>query len=77
MAALGSRKAAGALVFDCVCRSIILGESFREAVGAMKEVIGPVPLLGFETYGEICMDPTQFSGFHNTTSVIVLIPASA
>ncbi|MBN1955542.1 MAG: FIST C-terminal domain-containing protein [Anaerolineae bacterium] len=76
MEAAGGQEIAGALVFDCVCRSIILGKQFSNAVAAMKEVIGDVPLLGFETYGEICMDPLQFSGFHNTTSVAVLIPAA-
>ncbi len=75
LAELGGRAVAGALVFDCVCRSIILGDAFPQAVAVMQEVVGPVPLLGFETYGEICMDPTQFSGFHNTTSVVVLIPS--
>ena len=43
---------------------------------AIKEVLGKdIPIHGFETYGEICMDPNQFSGFHNTTTVIALIPS--
>jgi methyl-accepting chemotaxis protein len=76
--AIGDRAIAGALIFDCVCRGLILGENrFCEAVDAMKEEIGAgVPLTGFETYGEICMDTRQFSGFHNTTSVVTLIPAT-
>lgn len=72
--ALGKRKAAGVLIFDCVCRAIILGPEFKDAVKAMKDVVGDIPILGFETYGEICMDPSSFSGFHNTTSVVALIP---
>lgn len=72
--AMGNRKAAGALIFDCVCRAIILGPEFSEAVKAMKDVLGDIPILGLETYGEICMDPSSFSGFHNTTSVVALIP---
>lgn len=72
---IGAVKIGGALIFDCVCRSIILGERFQEGVAAIKDVIGDVPLIGFETYGEICMNPSQFSGFHNTTTVIALIPA--
>lgn len=70
----GGTKIAGALVFDCVCRSLILEDQFKDGVGAIKQMVGDVPLLGFETYGEICMDPGQFSGFHNTTSVVVLLP---
>ena len=72
---LAGRDIAGALVFDCVCRSLILGDQFADGVRAIKEVVGDVPLIGLETYGEICMDPMRFSGFHNTTSVVVLIPA--
>jgi methyl-accepting chemotaxis protein len=70
----GEKKIAGAFIFDCVCRSLILEDQFKDGVGAIQQVIGDVPLLGFETYGEICMDPGQFSGFHNTTSVVTLLP---
>lgn len=68
-------KLAGAIVFDCVCRGIILGEDFHKGVEAIKETIGNVPLIGFETYGEIAMEMGQMSGFHNTTTVVLLIPA--
>jgi methyl-accepting chemotaxis protein len=70
----GGTTIAGALVFDCVCRSLILEDQFKDGIGAIKQMVGDIPLLGFETYGEICMDPGQFSGFHNTTSVVVLLP---
>ncbi|MBU4304633.1 MAG: FIST C-terminal domain-containing protein [Candidatus Omnitrophica bacterium] len=68
-------KLAGALIFDCVCRGIILGEDFSKAVEQFKQALGDIPLLGLETYGEICYAPGQFSGFHNTTSVALLFPA--
>jgi len=68
-------KLAGAIVFDCVCRAIILQESFAEAIDGIKNAIGDIPLIGFETYGEIAMEIGQMSGFHNTTTVILLIPA--
>jgi hypothetical protein len=48
---------------------------FYSGVDQFKNVLGDIPILGWETYGEICMEPGQFSGFHNTTSVVVLIPA--
>lgn len=72
---IGKKKISGALVFDCVCRALYLGDKdFWEAIKTIKSEIGDdVPLQGYETYGEICMDPNQFSGFHNTTSVITLI----
>lgn len=71
----GNTKLAGALVFDCVCRGIICGNNFDKTIDEYKKVIGDIPLLGWETYGEICIDPGDFSGFHNTTSVIMLLPA--
>lgn len=66
---------AGAVVFDCVCRGIILGDEFEKGVQAISGIIGNIPLIGFETYGEICRRSGQFSGFHNTTTVVMLFPA--
>lgn len=65
---------AGALVFDCICRNLILKERFIEAVSAMSEELGNQPLAGFETYGEIALDSGEVSGFHNTTSVVLAFP---
>jgi len=73
LAAKGARLA-GAIVFDCVCRAVILGDGFSKAVNEIKNVLN-VPLIGFETYGEIAMEIGQLSGFHNTTTVVLLIPA--
>jgi len=66
-------EAAGALVFDCICRSTALGDGFSAAVDAMADELDS-PLLGFETYGEVAMDRDQLSGYHNTTTVIYLLP---
>jgi methyl-accepting chemotaxis protein len=66
--------AAGALVFDCICRNLILGDHFGAAVRGMSEELGGVPLAGFETYGEIALDAGDMSGFHNTTSVVLAFP---
>ncbi len=68
------REAAGALVFDCICRNLILDEDFSRAVRGMSEALGSVPLAGFETYGEIALDAGDMSGFHNTTSVVLAFP---
>jgi methyl-accepting chemotaxis protein len=70
---LGARPA-GAVVFDCICRSLILGERFGTAVRAISEELGNVPIAGFETYGEIALDVGDMSGFHNTTSVVLAFP---
>ncbi|RZN35425.1 MAG: hypothetical protein EF813_08845 [Methanosarcinales archaeon] len=65
---------AGVLVFDCAVRQLMLGSRFPEAVDRFKKVLPGVPLLGWETYGELRLEPGQFSGFHNTTSVVLLLP---
>lgn len=75
LAACRGVKLAGAIIFDCVCRAVILGGDFSKAVDEIKKVLGGVPLIGFETYGEIAMEIGQLSGFHNTTTVVLLIPA--
>jgi methyl-accepting chemotaxis protein len=73
-AQLGGEPPAGALVFDCICRNLILKAEFVHAVRAMSEELGNVPLAGFETYGEIALDVGDMSGFHNTTSVVLAFP---
>ncbi len=72
---MDGKPLAGALVFDCVCRAIIMGDQFFKGVEAIKKVIGNIPLIGFETYGEICRIKGQSSGYHNTTTVVMLLPA--
>jgi len=65
---------AGAIVFDCICRNLILGSDFKRAVRGISEELGGAPLAGFETYGEIALDAGDMSGFHNTTSVVLAFP---
>ena len=72
----GQATIAGAFVFDCVCRGLILQEDFPQAIENIKEVIGKeTPLIGFETYGEVCKGEGDiFTGFHNTTTVVMILP---
>ena len=65
---------AGALVFDCICRNLILDAQFSDAVESISQELGNVPLAGFETYGEIALDVGDMSGFHNTTTVLLAFP---
>jgi methyl-accepting chemotaxis protein len=73
-AGLGGRTIAGALIFDCICRNLILGPEFKRAVQGMADELGNVPVAGFETYGEIALAAGDMSGFHNTTSVVLAFP---
>jgi methyl-accepting chemotaxis protein len=70
----GGRPAA-VLVFDCICRRIFLGEQYQRQVEAFRRVVGPeVPIIGWETYGEIAMTPSQQTGWHNSTTVVAVLP---
>jgi methyl-accepting chemotaxis protein len=73
-AAVGDAPIAGALVFDCICRNLILGDDFGAAVRGVSEALGGVRLAGFETYGEVGLSAGEMSGFHNTTSVVLAFP---
>lgn len=74
MRSLNGKKPAGAIIFDCAVRGAILGADFYKAVDAVKQVIGDIPFIGLETYGELALEEGQLSGFHNTTTVVMLLP---
>jgi methyl-accepting chemotaxis protein len=72
---LNGRPAAGVLLFDCVCRGMILKEQFNREVSAVAGVFPKVPIAGFLTYGEIARTHEILEGWHNTTAVVVAIPS--
>ena len=72
---LDGARVAGAVVFDCICRNLILGADFVRAVKGISDELDGAPIAGFETYGEIALDAGDMSGFHNTTSVVLAFPA--
>jgi hypothetical protein len=71
---LEGNKAAGVLLFDCVCRGMILKEGFDKEIEAVRSVFGNVPIAGFLTYGEIARYQGKLNGWHNATAVVVAIP---
>jgi methyl-accepting chemotaxis protein len=71
---LGTGEAAGVLLFDCVCRGMILREGFHHEIDAVRSVFGDVPTAGFLTYGEIARYRGRLDGWHNATAVVVAIP---
>lgn len=72
---LGRHRAAGILLFDCICRGTILGGDFRREILAIRRVFPGIPLAGFLTYGEIARYSGRLDGWHNTTAVVTAIPA--
>ncbi|MBN2689492.1 MAG: FIST C-terminal domain-containing protein [Gammaproteobacteria bacterium] len=74
LAEVDKSNLAGGFFFDCICRMIILDDRFSESINIFKESLGKdVPFAGFETYGEICKDKHKISGYHNTTTTIMLL----
>jgi hypothetical protein len=60
------------LLFDCISRLVLMGDSFHEEIHALREVIGPdVPMLGALAFGEI---GSLNNGplFHNKTVVVAV-----
>ncbi len=63
-----------ALFFDCVATRLRLGKSFEDELDAVATELGGVPFAGFNSYGQIVRAEGQFSGFHNCTAVVCVLP---
>ena len=63
------------LLFDCVCRGMILDGRFGQEIEAVRSVFPGVPVAGLLTYGEIARFKGRLDGWHNTTAVVAAIPA--
>jgi methyl-accepting chemotaxis protein len=71
---LGDHPVAAVLLFDCVCRGMILKDGFGREIAAVRSVFGDAPIAGFLTYGEIARYGGKLDGWHNATAVVVAIP---
>jgi hypothetical protein len=71
---LGSHKPAVALFFDCVATRLRMGREFGFELKAVQEVLGATRFAGCNTIGQIARVEGQFSGFHNCTAVVCVIP---
>ena len=63
-----------ALFFDCVATRLRLGKEFGLELDAVAKALGDAPFAGFNSHGQIVRAEGQFSGFHNCTAVICVIP---
>lgn len=73
-AGLGELRAAGVLVFSCVCRNMTLGDEYHREARAIADIFGDTPIVGFSSYGEVARDPGRLDGYHNNSVVVVAIP---
>lgn len=74
LAALGGRRPSAGLVFDCVATRLRLGSVFDDELRSCAELLKPAGFVGCNTYGQIARAEGQFSGFHNCTAVVCVIP---
>ena len=72
---LKGARASAVLLFDCVCRGMILDRGFGREIEAIQTVFPDVPVAGLLTYGEIARFKGRLDGWHNTTAVVAAIPA--
>lgn len=63
-----------ALFFDCVATRLRMGREFGFELQAVREALGQAEFAGCNTYGQIARAEGQFSGFHNCTAVVAVIP---
>jgi hypothetical protein len=63
-----------ALFFDCVATRLRMGAEFGVEMAALQRALGDVPYVGCNTYGQIARADGQFSGFHNCTATVALLP---
>jgi hypothetical protein len=63
-----------ALFFDCVATRLRMGGDFGMEMDALQRALGDIPYVGCNTYGQIARSEGQFSGFHNCTATVALLP---
>jgi hypothetical protein len=63
-----------ALFFDCAATRLRLGTGFELEIDRVAGELQSTQFLGCNTYGQIARVDGQFSGFHNCTAVICIIP---
>jgi hypothetical protein len=60
------------LLFDCISRSLLIGDRFHEEIRVLREAVGlDVPILGALTFGEVGSYENA-PLFHNKTTVVAV-----
>ncbi len=72
---MGGSPPGAALFFDCVATRLRMGTGFGLELESIKKALNGVSFAGYNTYGQIARSDSQFSGFHNCTAVVCLLPA--
>lgn len=64
-----------ALFFDCVATRLRMGDVFGFELKSVADLLHGAAMVGCNTYGQIARAEGQFSGFHNCTAVVCVLPA--
>lgn len=75
LAGLDGASPGVALFFDCVATRLRMGDAFGLELQALQDLLGSTSYVGCNTHGQIARADGQFSGFHNCTAVVCVIPA--
>lgn len=67
-------KPAAAIFFDCVATRLRMGREFGFELEAVQHALGQARFAGCNSHGQIARAEGQFSGFHNCTAVVCIIP---
>jgi hypothetical protein len=67
-------KPSTALFFDCVATRLRMGKDFGFELETVKKALEGSGYAGCNTYGQIARSEGQFSGFHNCTAVVAVLP---
>lgn len=63
-----------ALFFDCVATRLRMGREFGVELETLQKELGTAKYVGFNTYGQVARSLGEFSGFHNCTAVVCILP---
>jgi hypothetical protein len=74
LARLNGSEPQVALFFDCVATRLRMGRDFGSELTAVEQVLGAAKFAGCNTYGQVARAEGQFSGFHNCTAVVCVLP---
>ena len=74
LAQLQGHKPKVALFFDCVATRLRMGKDFGIELAALRRTLGDTQFAGCNTYGQVARVDGQFSGFHNCTAVVCVLP---
>ncbi|WP_438017918.1 FIST N-terminal domain-containing protein [Sorangium sp. So ce315] len=67
---------AGAFVFDCISRCMMLGDTVRDELATFESELGQsVPVMGCLTFGEVGALGRGVPQFHNKTAVVLALGA--